>query len=187
MAQKEDYKLRPIQEIDIERVLDWRNSDRVRVNMYTDHIIGIEEHRAWFERMQQNETMLYLICEFKDRPIGLVYFTDIDRYNQSSFWGFYLGETDVPQGSGPAMEFLALEYAFEILNIRKLCCEVFDFNEKVIKLHKKFYFTEEGRFIKHRIKNGDYHDIVFLALFKEIWSANKDKIAKVVFRNQLIN
>jgi|688.fasta_scaffold560825_2 UDP-4-amino-4,6-dideoxy-N-acetyl-beta-L-altrosamine N-acetyltransferase len=187
MAQKEDYKLRPIQEIDIERVLDWRNSDRVRVNMYTDHIIGIEEHRAWFERMQHNENMLYLICEFKDHPIGLVCFTDIDRYNHNCFWGFYLGETDVLQGSGSSMEFLALEYAFDILKIRKLCCEVFDFNEKVIKLHKKFSFVEEGRFIRHRMKNGNYHDIVFLALFREIWQENKEKIARVVFRNQPIN
>jgi UDP-4-amino-4,6-dideoxy-N-acetyl-beta-L-altrosamine N-acetyltransferase len=183
MAQKEDYKLRPIEEIDIERVLDWRNSDRVRAYMYTDHIIGMEEHRVWFERMQQNQNMLYLICELQYRPIGLVCFTDIDRYNQNCYWGFYLGETDVPPGTGSCMEFIALEYAFDVLKIRKLCCEVFDFNERVIKLHKKFFFEEEGRFIKHRIKNGNYHDIVFLSLFRENWLKNQDKILKVVFRN----
>lgn len=183
MAKKQDYQLRKMSEIDRERVLQWRNSDRVRAYMYTDHIIGIEEHRAWFEKVQQNQNMLYLICELQNRPIGLVCFTDIDRYNQNCSWGFYLGETDVPSGSGACMEFLALEYAFEILKIRKLCCEVFDFNDKVIKLHKKFLFEEEGRLIKHRMKNGDYHDIVCLYLFRETWLQNKDKFSKIIFKS----
>jgi RimJ/RimL family protein N-acetyltransferase len=67
------------------------------------------------------------------------------------------------------MEFFALDYAFLILKIRKLCCEVFTFNGGVIKLHEKFGFIQEGRFIEHYLKNGKYEDIVCLAKFGASW------------------
>jgi RimJ/RimL family protein N-acetyltransferase len=72
------------------------------------------------------------------------------------------------------MEFFALSYAFEVLGIRKLCCEVFLFNTNVIKLHEKFGFKKEGHFTKHYSKNDIYEDIVCLAKFKDNWSDEKE-------------
>ena len=184
MAKREDYQLRPLQESDLEMVLSWRNSERVRANMYTDHIISLEEHQTWVKKIKDEPTVDYLICEFQNHPIGLVNFTNIDKNNNKCYWGFYLGETATPLGGGVAMEFLSLEYAFEILNIRKLCCEVFYFNEQVVKLHKKFSFQEEGCFKKHIYKNLEYQDVICLALFQEDWLQNKNDIAKIVFRNK---
>ena len=33
-------------------ILDWRNSERVRVNMFNDHVIGKDEHDADRDRHQ---------------------------------------------------------------------------------------------------------------------------------------
>ena len=71
------------------------------------------------------------------------------------------------------MEYLALDYAFVTLKIRKLCCEVFVFNAGVIKLHEKFGFTHEGRLVGHYMKNGMYEDIVCLAKFGDKWSQER--------------
>ena len=182
MANYQDYQLRKLEKSDLEMVLNWRNSERIRANMYTDHIITIEEHLAWYERVKKDQTVDYLICEYKNIPIGLVNFTNIDRTNNKCYWGFYLGDINAPLGSGIAMEFIALEYAFKILKIRKLCCEVLLFNNKVVKLHKKFSFQEEGILKQHIYKNNAYNDVICLALFKDIWLENKYKLSKIVFR-----
>lgn len=169
MQRREDYHLRPIQEKDLEMVLDWRNSDRIHANMFTDHKITQNEHRNWFENLKEQQTNIYLIFEFQQRPVGLVYFTNIDRNNNTCSWGFYLGEKDLPKGTGTLLGIIGIEYAFDKLNIRKLCAKVFAFNETSIYLHKKLGFVEEGKFSKHILKNKCYEDIVFFALFKEDW------------------
>jgi UDP-4-amino-4,6-dideoxy-N-acetyl-beta-L-altrosamine N-acetyltransferase len=184
MPRREDYKLRPLEESDLEQVLQWRNSEHIRSNMYTDHIISWDEHQSWFEKINQDQSVSYHICEMRNSAIGLVYFTSLDWKNKKCFWGFYLGESDTPLGSGAVIEFIALEYIFEILYIRKLCCEVLSFNEAVAKLHKKFGFQQEGLFIKHVLKNNRYQDVLFLSLFQEDWSINKERISRLIFRHR---
>ena len=169
-------------ESDLEMVLDWRNSDRVRQNMYTDCLISLNQHLDWFENIRKNQSCIYLICEFQNNPIGLVSFTEIDLVHQKCYWAFYLGNIDSPIGSGAIMEFLALEYAFELINIRKLCCEIFVFNNSVIKLHRKFGFEQESYFKEHIFKNNKYEDVIGMAVFKSDWELKKPEISKIVFR-----
>jgi UDP-4-amino-4,6-dideoxy-N-acetyl-beta-L-altrosamine N-acetyltransferase len=176
-----DFNLRTLSASDEERMLQWRNSDRVRCNMYNDHIIQPEEHAAWFRTAIFDTHARYLIATFLDQPIGLVSFTNINETHDRCSWAFYLGETEAPRGAGSAMEFLALTYAFEVLKIRKLCCEVFVFNAGVIKLHEKFGFTHEGRFIKHYLKNGQFEDIVCLAKFGTHWLEEKQNLKSRCF------
>ena len=122
-----------------------------------------------------------MIFEINHRAVGFVSFTNIDSVHGRCSWAFYLGENEVPRGSGAAMEFVALNFAFGQLGIRKLCCEVFSYNTGVIKLHEKFGFIQEGSFVKHFVKNGKYEDIVSLALFKEYWEKSSEKLKTKCF------
>ncbi|MEH1867859.1 MAG: UDP-4-amino-4,6-dideoxy-N-acetyl-beta-L-altrosamine N-acetyltransferase [Nostoc sp.] len=181
MPKREEYRLRTLEKSDLEQLLEWRNSDRIRANMYNDQIINMDEHRKWFENHSNNESVIYKIFEFQCRPVGVVNVIQIDMRNKKCYWAFYLGDTNVPRGSGAVMEFLFLEYTFEVLQIRKLCCEVFAFNISTIKLHKKFGFTEEGCFKQHIFKNGKYEDVISMALLQDEWIINKPKIEIVCF------
>lgn len=180
MPQREDYRLRSITPDDSARLLTWRNSERVRAMMYTDHLISPSEHQAWFTRIQASSA--YQICEFQATPVGLVSFTQIEFQHQRCFWGFYLGETDLPKGTGTAMGFLGLDYAFETLHIRKLCSEVLAFNAASISLHQKLGFQQEGHFISHVLKNGAYQDVLFFTLFRDHWLHTRTELAPLVFQ-----
>jgi len=183
MASREDFRLRPMSDKDLPLVLEWRNSDRVRANMYTDHIISTKEHQAWFTKAKDDVKSKHFIFEHKGTLVGVVNIVQIDYDNKKCYWGFYLGEIDAPKTSGPAMEFLALEYMFETLEMRRICCEVFAFNEPVIKLHKKFGFVEEGVFVGHTLKNDKYEDVVSMAIFREAWDLSRLKLERVCFRD----
>jgi len=39
---------------DLELILPWRNAPAVRRAMYSHHEISLPEHRAWFQRLQQD-------------------------------------------------------------------------------------------------------------------------------------
>ncbi len=181
MPQREDYILRPIEEKDLGKVLAWRNSDRIRANMYTDHKITMDEHKAWFKGLKEKQNSVYMVFELNQRPIGLVYFKDIDQKNEKCLFGFYLGEDDLPRGTGTIMGVLGLKYVFENLDIRKLYGEAFAFNQSSINFFRRLGFTEEGRFTKHVLKSGKYEDVVIFALFKEDWQSNRDKLDKIAF------
>lgn len=181
MLKREECGLRPIELNDLKIILEWRNSDRIRNNMYTDHVISIKEHKAWFERLKHNTTSVYLVFEILNRPVGLVYFTDIDKKNNKSYWGFYLGEEKLPRGCGTAMGVLGIEYAFTQLNIRKLCGEAFIFNDASTRFFMKLGFVEEGKFVKHMLKNGVYVDIISFALFRDNWIKNRQNLNEAAF------
>lgn len=183
MINPSDFTLRPLTEHDLPRVLEWRNSERVRANMYTERIISMKEHQCWFEKQCGNSVNeKYFIFESKNRPLGFVSFTRFNPASGTCYWAFYLGEANVPRGSGAIMEFMAIEHAFRELVIRKLCCEVFVFNTLVIKLHRKFGFVEEGRFAEHMFKNDKYEDIVCLALLKREWDNIRPALQRLCFR-----
>jgi UDP-4-amino-4,6-dideoxy-N-acetyl-beta-L-altrosamine N-acetyltransferase len=181
MPRREDYRLRPIAEGDLDMVLRWRNSDRIRGNMYTDHIITVGEHRSWFLRLRGQPVATFLIFEYCGKPIGIVNVTNIDGKNEKCSWGFYIGDPEAPPGSGTALGYFGLNYIFEILKIRKLCAEAFAFNEASIRFHKRLGFVEEGRFIKQILKNNRYEDIVSFALFSEDWQRHKPRVEGLCF------
>ena len=81
------------------------------------------------------------------------------------------------------MEYLALQEVFEHLGLRKLVCQVFADNVPPLKLHAKFGFQQEGYRRAHRLHNGEFTDIVELALFAEDWPKVAEEMAPRVFRD----
>lgn len=183
MFNYDSFSIRPIEIKDKDQILQWRNLDRVRWNMYNDHVISQKEHDTWFSRALVDTSATYLVFLYEARPVGFASFTNISVVHGRCYWAFYLGELDVPRGCGSVMEFFALDYAFITLKIRKLCCEVFTFNGGVIKLHEKFGFVQEGRFVEHYKKNEGYEDIVCLAKFASSWADERPAFEKRLFGN----
>jgi UDP-4-amino-4,6-dideoxy-N-acetyl-beta-L-altrosamine N-acetyltransferase len=160
--------LRSVKPDEIELILAWRNAPSVRANMYTRRVICLEEHLSWWCGVQGRTDQRYFMYEFKGTPQGVVAFKNIDTFNGNSEWAFY-ASPQAQKGSGSKMEFLALEYAFFELNLHKLCCEVFAFNNAVIKLHKKFGFKVEGIFREQHRHDEHFVDIYRLGILASEW------------------
>ncbi|QQZ29928.1 UDP-4-amino-4,6-dideoxy-N-acetyl-beta-L-altrosamine N-acetyltransferase [Thiothrix subterranea] len=165
--------LRNIEENEIELMLSWRNHPTIRANMYNQHEITIDEHVIWWNKVKSSKTEKYFLYELKGVATGIVGFNNINKQNNNSSWAFY-ASPEAAKGTGTKMEFLALEYAFNILNLHKLYCEVLSFNSSVIKLHKKFGFSEEGIFREQYCKDNHYINIHRLGLLKAEWTEKKD-------------
>lgn len=167
--------LREIRDEELELMLSWRNAPTVRNNMYTRQVISLENHRKWWAGIQGRLDQRYFMYEWQGEPVGIVAFNDVDAVNQNSAWAFY-ASPDAPRGTGSRMEFLALEYAFGSLCLNRLYCEVLDFNQAVVALHKKYGFTEEGVKRRHHKMDDGYHDVVCLGMLVDEWIAKRDSM-----------
>jgi UDP-4-amino-4,6-dideoxy-N-acetyl-beta-L-altrosamine N-acetyltransferase len=160
--------LRRIRDDEVELMLSWRNEPSVRLNMYTRHEISWNEHINWWNRVCSDEKNQYFMFESDSKPLGIIGFNQIDEINSNCSWAFY-SSPRAPRGTGSRMEFLAIDYAFNNLNLHKLYCEVLSFNSSVIKLHEKFGFKVEGVFREHHLHEGTFIDIYRLGLLDFEW------------------
>lgn len=96
--------------------------------------------------------------EFDGTPLGIVVFTNMNLILGSSSWAFYAAP-NAPAGMGNRIEYLALEYAFNILKIENLNCEVLIFNAQVVKLHHRFGFSIVKRAKGIHVYDGGVSDV----------------------------
>ncbi|MDQ0350240.1 UDP-4-amino-4,6-dideoxy-N-acetyl-beta-L-altrosamine N-acetyltransferase [Alkalibacillus filiformis] len=147
----------------------WRNQSHIRNMMYTDRMITKSEHEQWYQNILANNQMIVKLLFQEDQPLGLIQFTHIHEDFKRCHWGFYVGESDAPKGTGTVLGLLALDYIFTDYQIKKVCAEVIEENVRSFHFHKKLGFIEEGRFKKHIMKNGVPMDVTPMALFYENW------------------
>ena len=170
---------RDIRESDLEDVLRWRNHPKVRENMYTRHEISIDEHMHWWESTKNRSDQIYYIYESLGNKFGVVSFSQINMKDMNCSWAFYASDL-AQRGMGSRMEYLALEYAFDNLNMHKLHCEVLSFNTSVVGLHQKFGFQIEGVLREHHKVDSEYVDIVKLGILSREWDANREKMLRKI-------
>ena len=134
-------------------IREWRNSEHVKINMYTDHDISLEEHNNWLNNLiKDNKTKVFVVL-CNQNPSGIVSLSNIDHHNKTASWAFYLcSEDSIGTGLGVVLEYKLIEYVFCDLKLEKLNCEILASNSVVISLHKKFGFVVEGLIRKNIIK-----------------------------------
>lgn len=179
--------LRAIEESDLPLIASWRSNPEVYEYFYEFLPISIRQQKNWYEKQLSDASEINLVVAKNDKePIGTVSIYHIDRRNRKAEWGrLIIGDPNERAGGvGGEIEALVLEYCFEHLNLHKLYCEVLVENERVISLHKKFGFKEEGIFKEHAFKNGHYVNVVSMAMLEDEYRIEKNtgRLAKVLER-----
>ncbi len=175
--------LREINAGDKEKIRDWRNLPDIAKYMYTDHQITEEEHEKWFNAIAEDPKRKYWVITYNNEDIGLVNLYDIDKSNQRCYWALYIVDTNAQRkGIGGFVELAIINHVFGEMGFNRLCCEVLDFNQSVIKAHKGFGFVEEGCLRQHVIKNGQPVDVISFGLLKEEWEQKKPDVEKRLSR-----
>ena len=123
-------------------ILKWRNHPNIREWMYNQKEISIESHLNFIESLKTSKDKIYFLVKIGKEYIGTIYFTNIKYQNKSTYFGLYSNPYSKVPGIGRILEKIAIDYAFNTLNINTLKLEVFENNKIVINLHKKFNFKQ---------------------------------------------
>lgn len=161
-----------------EKLRVWRNSPRIRTNMFSDVEITSTQQADWLASLEHDQTQRYYVCYLDGTPIGSLYFININEV--SCEWGCYIGEERIWPGLGLVMEFAALKFAFETLNVERLNAEVLNFNLVAQKMHRLFKYTE----LSER-KTGIYRDgteLVSVPFYyqRDAWLMNRQKVIQLL-------
>jgi UDP-4-amino-4,6-dideoxy-N-acetyl-beta-L-altrosamine N-acetyltransferase len=164
------------------RVLELRNQDSIRNNMYTNHLIAEDEHLAWIERLTAGDHTRFFVVFAAGQIVGGVSLLAISHANRRTDWLFYIGEHAQGRGYGSALEFKFLDYVFFDNDFEKLNCEVLEFNRPVIALHRKFGFVEEGFRRDHILRDGRRYGAYLLGITRQEWIARRAEFTRTTDR-----
>jgi hypothetical protein len=161
---------RRIYDEDLEMIMTWRMMPEITKYMYTDPKLNIDQQRIWLKETVNNLKNYIRIINYNGSDIGLYSITDIEK-KRNCFWAYYISDMSFQgKGIGTIVECNNYDFAFDVLGVHKVSCEVLSFNERVISIHQKFGVKIEGVFKDHILKDGKYLDIVRMAILKNEWS-----------------
>lgn len=173
--------LRDIKPDEVELMLSWRNSPKVRKNMFTQQKIGLQDHLAWWESVKKRDSQKVLMFESNNVPLGIVSFTGIDETAAYSSWGFYTSPY-APKGTGKKMACIALDYGFSELMFQKIYGEVLAFNTTSINFHTYLGFKNDKKLVNHQKIENDYIDVFRFVLLSNEWKNKSSSLKLSVLR-----
>ena len=89
--------LRLMTEDDTDLIVKWRNNERVRNNFIYREMFTADIHKNWIENhVKPGDVCQMVICDLSEenRPVGSVYYRDIDNVKKEAEYGIFIGEDD---------------------------------------------------------------------------------------------
>lgn len=161
--------LRPRQAEDHEFVRDVTNRPDVRrllrsVSPKNEQAVadGYEEHA------EGDDGVNFCICAPED-PVGHVGMWRIDHVNATAWLGAWIDPDHHGEGYAPRGTALAVDYAFEELDLHRLNTAVFEPNRPSQRVMEKLGFTREGVQREAMFIEGDWYDTVQYGLLRREW------------------
>lgn len=92
----------------------------------------------------------------------------VNTKNRTCEIGIFIGDKNLwGKGFGTdALETL-INFIFNELNLKKIKLAVYSFNDRAIKCYKALGFQEEGILKREIFREGKYHDVILMAMFRE--------------------
>jgi len=158
-------------EEDLERLWKWVNDKEVTqfLAMFP-RVISKEEEQKWLQRVLQGDSnIIFAILLLPNlEHIGNLGLHKIDLIDRNAELGIFIGEKKYwGQGLGEEAIILALDYAFNVLNLKKVYLKVYEFNKRAIRCYEKVGFKLVGRLRQHLFRGGRWWDVLIMDILDE--------------------
>jgi RimJ/RimL family protein N-acetyltransferase len=173
--------LRPVLREDIPFFLACINDPSVRkyVRNYMPMMELDEEN--WLKRLtDKRDTNICFAIEVDGKIVGTMGIHNIEWKDRVGTTGAMIKDVDNRgKGYGTRAKMLLLYHAFYECNLRKIRSSAIAFNTASIRFNEKCGYKREGVLRQEIFSNGEYHDQVMSAVFREdfepLWEAHKEK------------
>jgi ribosomal-protein-alanine N-acetyltransferase len=139
---------------DIPTVWKWYNDRKVRKYLSKPYeLFFYEDEVEWYETIRRNKEkhrVFTILTSSEKRLVGLIGLSSIDFINRNAELGYFIGPEYWGRGYATEAVGLALKYAFEWLNLKKVYARVFEPNIASSKVLEKNGFQLVGRMRKHQ-------------------------------------
>jgi RimJ/RimL family protein N-acetyltransferase len=171
MIAGEHVILRAFEPEDAERCYRWMNDPNIVRTLKTRYPIAFSNEVEWLERaMHASNNERHFAIERKDdrSHIGNASIHDIDWVSRNAWFGLFVGEPSAwNRGFGGDAIGTLVRFAFDDMNLTKLRINVFDYNDRAKHVLEARGFVQEGKLERDFYREGQWHDIVILSIFRE--------------------
>ncbi|MFC4860139.1 GNAT family N-acetyltransferase [Pseudomonas sp. MAHUQ-62] len=140
-------RLRLIEEQDLLATLSWRNREEARVWFKSSGLLSYEQHRNWFLRYQEKDDDFLFVIEADGNLVGQASVYGIDWDSGTAEVGRFLV---APEGAGKGYIHRACtelaRFCGTELNLEYIFLEVFEHNERALRIYQQNGFVEERRY-----------------------------------------
>lgn len=164
--------LREITREDIPILLEWRNSSQFRDYCSTRrNEVTLEDFTSELSADFAKDRYLQFLIIRRGVPIGTIYAYGVNQTDKYAYITVFLFK-DYERFFGYGVESFAIFtlFLFRKLDLYKVYTEAYSYNEHSITCLTRAGFTEEGRFVGHRMHQSVRYDLVRFSFFaRELW------------------
>ncbi|WP_368505087.1 GNAT family N-acetyltransferase [Alkalihalophilus sp. As8PL] len=173
----ESVYLRTIKKEDLDSLYEAVQDEEIRYMTGTRSVFSMEQLYEYYQRIMHDETRYdFSICLIDtDELIGDLAIMEIDEENNKAAFRMALHHPNhFNKGYGTEALQLALQFAFDTLNLNRLQLEVFSHNVRGIKAYEKAGFKTEGVIRESLYINNLYSDEIIMGMLKKEYDAMKN-------------
>ena len=156
--------------------VNWMNDKDVYQFLESGGDYTVKALEEYLRSIIEKKTMLFWAIHLKETKehIGNIKIDSVNMKHGLGEYGILMGAKK-HWGKGYAKEasVTILEYCFTKVGLRKITLGVVDQNMTAVELYKKIGFQIEGIYKKHGKYNGQYRDVLRMALFNPYFIDSK--------------
>lgn len=177
-------RLRDYGKEDLEMAKKFVNTPEVKqyVEPGIPYLYTLANEEKWYEAISANsDTYNFAIEDRKTgKYLGGCGVNEVDWKNSKVVVGIFIGASEYRnKGYGTDAMKVLVKFIFEQMNINKVKLGAYSFNQRAIRCYEKVGFQVEGVLKEELFRNGKYHDIVEMSIFK------KDYFSRIAPSNDL--
>ncbi|MGH6827420.1 MAG: GNAT family N-acetyltransferase [Rhizomicrobium sp.] len=163
--------LGPVLPRDLESVFVWLNDANAALLDLPHRPLDILAYRDWLDRLPKETNQILFSIRRCENPaiIGFVLFKNFQPVYRLAEIGVRIGaERDRGKGLGTRAVKLAVDYAWNVLNLHRITLHVLSHNERAIASYRRAGFAVEGRLRDAAFIGGKWRDVVVMGALNPI-------------------
>lgn len=145
-------------------------------------ILSYSEFEESLRVRLRNYFHLFFVLSAQEIPVGFVYSYDVSLTDGIAFVTVYLAPEKRRLGLGVKATALFVDYLFAQQPIRKVYCDVFEYNAHSLAVLKNAGFEVEGCLLEHHFFRGAYHALFRLAIKRATFYEKHTSLLRRLYR-----
>lgn len=126
------------------QMLEWRNHEDIRKNMYNTRHIALENHLMFIKSLETRTDRYYWMVCADDKPIGSMNIVDVDINRGTAELGYYMAPEFLGGGDGFFFIYNVLAFVFDVLGLTSLYGATNAENKAAAYIDEYYGFVKTG-------------------------------------------
>jgi diamine N-acetyltransferase len=171
---KHALKIRPLERHDLRFVHELNNDAKIMRYWFEEPYETFSELSQLYDRhVHDQRERRFVVIDAAGETVGLVELIELDYIHRRGEFQIIIAPSAQGRGYATIATRLAIDYAFSVLNLRKLYLIVDLSNTAAIHVYEKCGFVHEAELIEEFFGNGAYHNALRMCMFQRDFFARR--------------